>query len=314
MIDAVITWVDGSDPTHLEKRAVFHDPSAHPEATKETRFSNSGELRFCVLSLLCFCRSLRHIHVVTDGQYPWPISDILSSSSYEGQVRIVDHKEIFGEHADLLPVFSSRSIETMIHRIPGLHSKFIYLNDDIFIGRPVSETDFFEGDHPILRGTYTRIPSGFSRWLKSLRKPRPGYRLAQCEAARTVGNEARYFLLEHQPQPMRRETLSKYFSKQPSEVLRQQAAPRFRTIDQISPIGLACHLELAAGAPVCVPTDVGYIKPGRPTGSKLTQTMSELCSGGFFSFCAQSLDEMPDADREKVLAALNSYYKLESIV
>ena len=39
------------------------------------------------------------------------------------------------ELARALPTFNSQAIETMLHRIPGLRSPFIYLNDDFFIGQ-----------------------------------------------------------------------------------------------------------------------------------------------------------------------------------
>jgi UDP-N-acetylglucosamine-lysosomal-enzyme len=36
-----------------------------------------------------------------------------------------------------LPVFSSPSIESHLHRIPGLSDKFVYFNDDVMLGSDV---------------------------------------------------------------------------------------------------------------------------------------------------------------------------------
>ena len=164
MIDAVITWVDGADPAHRARRDRFADGSVHADAKSQTRFFSSGEVRFAVLSLLHFCPFVRHIHVVTDEQYPDILRSVLEDQE---KVRIVDHRDVFGEHADLLPVFSSRSIETMIHRIPGLAEHFLYLNDDIFVGRPMRPEDYFDGDVPILRAALRRFPNPMLQWLKS---------------------------------------------------------------------------------------------------------------------------------------------------
>jgi len=307
-MDAVVTWVDGADPSHKEKRALYATERTHPDATGATRFANLGELRFCILSLLRFCPFLNCIHIVTDGQNPTPIDDLLTDPEHRAKIRVVHHNEIFGDHADLLPVFSSRSIETMLHRIPNLCERFIYLNDDIFIGRLMTEADFFEEDLPVLQGRYKRFPSPFSQWLKSWKRPRPGYGSAQRDAARVLGKRDRYFLLEHQPQPMRRSTLAEYFAEHPT-FLREQITPRFRSSAQVSPLGLSCHLELAKGAPTKKVKDVGYVKPGRPTGSALSDTMKKLNQGAFASFCVQSLDMMSLHDREIILTGLRLYYE-----
>jgi UDP-N-acetylglucosamine-lysosomal-enzyme len=42
-----------------------------------------------------------------------------------------------------LPTFSSPSIESHLHRIPGLSDKFIYMNDDVMFGSDVWPDDFY---------------------------------------------------------------------------------------------------------------------------------------------------------------------------
>ena len=308
MIDAVITWVDGADPAHQARRLRHQGAGQHLSATAATRFASSGEIRFCVLSILRFCPFVGRIHIVTDDQYPAVLAPIAADPRWRDRIRIVDHREIYGEHADLLPVFSSRSIETMIHRIPGLAPRFIYLNDDIFIGRPLDETHFFEGDRAVLRGRMRRFPNPIvarlKRWVGG---DRPGYGAAQRAAARVAGAATHYLLAEHQPHPMHRDRLAAFYADDPA-ALRRQAGHRFRSAGQISPIGLSNHLEIAAGARVAPPLDVGYIRPGRPTGRELAAVMERLAAGGFASFCVQSLDLMPEADRALVLAGLDRYY------
>ncbi|MCK0168574.1 stealth family protein [Jannaschia sp. S6380] len=307
-IDAVITWVDGEDPAHRARRAAHGDAAAHPDAAAATRFASSGELRFAVLSLLRFCPFVRRIHVVTDSQHPVPLDPVLADPARAARIRVVDHAEAFGAHADLLPVFSSRSIETMIHRIPDLAERFLYLNDDIFVGRPMSEADYFDGDRPVLRGHLRRFPNPWLARLKRVvRGERPGYAAAQRAAARRVGRRDTYLLAEHQPHPMRRSTLAEFFADD-AQGLRAQAGHRFRSVAQVSPMGLASHLELAAGARVTPPLDIGYVRPGRPAGAALDAVLARFLDGAYASFCVQSLDAMSDRDRSAILAALEARY------
>lgn len=305
MIDAVITWVDGDDPIHKRKREAYLDDTAPVSSIQSTRFASSGEIRFAVQSLLQFCPFLRRIYVVTDDQHPSELDTILAAHS---NVRIVDHREAFGEHADLLPVFSSRSIETVVHRIPGLAEHFLYLNDDIFVGRKMKAEDFFDQGIPIIRGNFQRFPSKLTKWLKSkIRNTRPGYNAAQRDAASLVGYRKTYLLAEHQPHPMRRSTLERYYENREAE-LRAQISHRFRSADQVSPIGMSNHLEILAGARVERPLDVGYVRPNRPTGDALVEVMAKLQGNAFASFCVQSLDQMSQDDRQIVLAGLNAHY------
>lgn len=309
MIDAVVTWVDGADPAHHAKRLRHQgEAGVHQAATAPTRFAHSGEIRFCVLSLLRFCPFVERIHIVTDDQHPAVLDPILDDPRWRDRIAVVDHGAIYGEHADLLPVFSSRSIETMIHRIPGLAPRFIYLNDDIFVGRPLDESHFFDGDRAVLRGRMQPFPNPLvtrlKRWLK---RERPGYKTAQQAAARLTGRTSDYFLTEHQPHPMHRDRFATFYADDP-QALRRQAGHRFRSAEQVSPIGLSNHLEIEAGAVIAPPLDVGYIRPGRPTGAALARTMERLCANGYASFCVQSLDAMSEADRRCVLEGLERHY------
>ena len=309
MIDAVITWVDGDEPAHVAKRKLYQSElGVHPDATSATRFSSSGEIRFAVQSILRFCPFVGKIHIVTDNQYPEILRAISEDPKYRERIFIVDHRAIYREHADLLPVFSSRSIETMIHRTPGLSSRFIYFNDDIFVGRPLEETHFFDGERAVLRGRMRRFPnralSALKRWIG---RDRPGYAAAQRAAARLIGSTSHYFLTEHQPHPMHRDLLADFYAND-QEALRKQAGYRFRSSEQFSPIGLSNHLAITAGARVTPPLDVGYIRPGRPTGVELKKVLAQLKVGDFASFCVQSLDSMPEKDREVILNDLFDYY------
>ena len=65
-----------------------------------------------------------------DKQVP-PAIDPDSAERYN--VRLVDHREIFRGHKELLPTFNSLAIESMVWRIKGLAERFLYFNDDVML-------------------------------------------------------------------------------------------------------------------------------------------------------------------------------------
>ena len=131
-IDAVYTWVDGSDPAFQVVRRQYAG-TAEPEPVQRHR--NNGELRFSLRSLLRHAPWVQRIHILTNGQIPhW-----LDSS--HPRIHLVTHAEVFPDPR-CLPTFNSHAIEMCLHRIPGLSRHFLYLNDDFFLGRDVSPDDF----------------------------------------------------------------------------------------------------------------------------------------------------------------------------
>src|SRR5690606_8531700 len=107
------------------------------------RFSDGGELRYCVRSIRAYAPWIRRIHIVTDDQVPRYFNLL---SARRAGVRFVSHGEIFGGLELMRPVFNSRAIETFLWRIEGLADHFIFFNDDTFFCAPVKPTDFFTPD------------------------------------------------------------------------------------------------------------------------------------------------------------------------
>ncbi|WP_160330504.1 stealth family protein [Sphaerimonospora mesophila] len=144
-IDAVYTWVDGADPAWRARRdqalggmRAVRDGISEM-ATTEARFTSRDELRYSLRSLWTYAPWINRVWIVTDGQTPpW-----LDGS--HPMVTVVDHKEIFTDPS-VLPVFNSHAIETQLHHIEGLSEHFLYLNDDFFLGRPLSPRMFFEAN------------------------------------------------------------------------------------------------------------------------------------------------------------------------
>lgn len=135
-IDIVYTWVDSGDPRWMVKKAMFSEGNTFSSADNAYRYLSRDELKYSIRSVQKFAPWVRNIYIVTDEQAP----EWLRVSE---KVRVIDHREIFPD-AGVLPVFNSHAIESCLHRIPGLSEFFIYFNDDVFLGKPVQPTEFFD--------------------------------------------------------------------------------------------------------------------------------------------------------------------------
>ncbi|MFT4011862.1 MAG: Stealth CR1 domain-containing protein [Paracoccus sp. (in: a-proteobacteria)] len=307
-IDAVIAWVDGTDPAHAAKRALFaQDASAsYAEAVENTRFVESGEIYFCIASILKYAPFIQNIWLITDRQTPRLLGNfILDGLCEPGRIRVVDHQEIFSGYEDLLPTFNSRSIEAILWRIPGLSERFIYFNDDMMLLAALEESDFFDHEHIVFYADrmvqHDRLMKvRLRKLLRRLtgRKPRnrSSMQMASDISSRLVG-EYRYSLVpRHQPHPLR-VSIQRSFYGSRIDILRRQISYRFRNQDQFLPISLAYLLEMQAGNGPQHRQDhvLGYVDARQP--SAWLDFDRALASDAKF-LCLQSLDEGSRAFQE----------------
>ena len=146
-IDAVYTWVNGSDPVWLKEMLFYksqldskrNELSDSVDSFSQSRFRDNDELRYSLRSIEKFAPWIRKIFIVTNGQVPSWLD--LSNP----KVQIITHDQIF-QNKSQLPTFSSAAIELNLHRIPGISDYFIYFNDDVFLGQPVYPYDFYTLD------------------------------------------------------------------------------------------------------------------------------------------------------------------------
>jgi hypothetical protein len=121
-----------------------------------------GELRYSLRSLERFAPWVRQIFLVTDAQCPtWLKPD-------HPRLRLVDHREIFPNPGHL-PTFSSNAIECHLHRINGLSEFFLYFNDDCFLGKTLSATDFYQDGKALIPLTKRRNNQIFRKMLRYAR-------------------------------------------------------------------------------------------------------------------------------------------------
>ena len=234
-IDVVYTWVDGDDPEWDAARAAREGPDTRREVAGRARFRSRDELRHSLRSVHLFAPWVRHIHVVTAGQRPSWLAD------HPG-VTVVDHRDILP--ADALPTFNSQAIETSLHKIPGLAEHFVYVNDDVFLGRPVRPERFFSpggaaaafvGDAPI------GLPGSSDKpFLQAALNNR-----ALLEGA--FGVQATQ-VMGHSPHPHRVSVLNEIEARFPDAISRTAHAP-FRSVTDVSLLSnLAQHYGLITGS------------------------------------------------------------------
>jgi hypothetical protein len=314
-IDAVVLWVDGDDPAHRARLDAYLATLGRPRppAAAPTRFRSVGEVDYCVSALLRFAPFVRCVHVVTDRQRPalfdaaaaWP-------PALRERVRLVDHREIFTGFEDCWPTFNGRTIESLMHRIPGLAEQFVFLNDDFLLVRPLQPQDWFVDGRPVLRGRWEPAPErrlarrlrrAWSAWSgRSLRERAPSHRDAQARSAAAAGFRDRYWQFEHHPHPLRRSTLEAWYAAHPQRH-RANVEPRLRSDTQLLPPVLAGHLEIAAGAALLSDDPrLVYVKAASHSPSRIRSALARAAQDPRVLYlCVQSLDDAPPAVQREVL-------------
>jgi len=326
-IDAVILWVDGSDRALAEKRARYlaleKTADAHPGA-QPFRFASSGEIRYCIISILTFARFIRNIYVVTDGQDPSLYEEIKSRfPDKAGCLKIIDHMEIFRDYEQHLPTFNSSSIHSMIWRIKGLSERFVYFNDDEILIRELREEDWFIGDRPVLMGRWllppyrryaiSKLKVLINRHLRNNKdyRPRISFYIRQWKSASLPGFRRRYFFHDHSPHPFNKKTLEEYFTAHPG-VLEKTISYRFRDPDQVLVSSLAYHLEILKGNRNFRKIRLGYFHPWYPDW-RLYKRIRRCGNDTRIKFiCVQNIEMLSQPVRKKIVSFINSVLNLKA--
>lgn len=250
-VDAVYSWVDGSDPHWRSRyRAAHHRHGIlNAQAANDDHYLDHDELRYSLRSLHLYAPWLRHIYLVTDGQVPrW--MDVPQPG-----LTVLSHRELFGDHATL-PTFNSNAIESVLHQIPGLAEHFLYFNDDVFLGRPVLPGTFF---HP--NGLTKFFPSRVAQ----IDLGDPAYSDAPVTAAAKNNRRviARRFgrvitqKMKHTPHPLRRSVLAEICAAA-SEELAETRRHQFRHPGDLS-IASALHHHWSYLRGTAVPGRIRYL-------------------------------------------------------
>lgn len=135
-VDVVFTWCKQTPEWNAERMQHFTSTSTRePRGRNPLTCENEDdcEIHYAVKSVQRFMPWVNKIWIVT--QRP-------QNPRIPGTV-VVHHDEIVNDPS-ILPTFNSHSIESFLHKIPGLAEHFIYFNDDCFVGRPVPKSLFYD--------------------------------------------------------------------------------------------------------------------------------------------------------------------------
>ncbi|MEJ3405146.1 stealth family protein [Rathayibacter sp. YIM 133350] len=223
-IDMVFSWVDGSSAEFLRERAKRMQAYVVGEGDdSEARYRQINELKYALRSVYMFAPWVRTIYIVTDSPAPEWLAE-------HPRVRIMRSEEFFAD-PEVLPTHNSHAVESQLHHIPGIAEHFLYSNDDMFFGRPVTPdlffspggiTKFVEASTRIGLGESDPTRSGFenaARVNRALLKDRFG--------AVTTRH------LEHCAAPLRVSVMNELEQEFAPEFART-AASRFRSASDIS--------------------------------------------------------------------------------
>ena len=241
-IDAVITWVDGSDKEYKKKIEKHLSTSTN----YKKQYLQANEIEYCVKSILRFAPFVRRIFIVTDNQKP--SFKGLENLIVRNKVKIVDHKEIFKGYEKYLPTFNIRSIDAMLHRVEGLSETFVYFNDDVFLINNIREEDWFVKNKGVLMGKWTKSYSTnplkvLSGKFKKIFGLRPSFNASQSKAANITGFKKEYFRSYHTARPQIKSLIKEFYRKNPESLI-DQIKYRFRSYNQFMPYSLCWHLMI----------------------------------------------------------------------
>jgi glycosyltransferase involved in cell wall biosynthesis len=218
-IDVVYTWVDGSDPQWRERRDRRHRhvDGVYADGAGDERFRDLEELRYSLRSLHAHAPWVNHIWLVTDDQTPaW------LDASAPG-LTVVSHRDIFRDPSHL-PTFNSHSIEANLHHIEGLSNHFLYLNDDVLLGREVPPQKFFTANGSTVHHL-SPVPLGWD--TDADQSPHVVGAIAARELIRRRFGRSIQQRLLHTPHPLRRDVLDE-MEVELADTFRASSAEPFR--------------------------------------------------------------------------------------
>lgn len=239
MTDVVIAWVNGDDPAHKRKKNQFltgKREADFDDVAGAARYSFTGEIYYCVASLLRYASWINKIYIVTDEQNPH-VDEFVAHNFPENRipVELIDHKVLFSGYEQYLPTFNSLAISTMLWRIPGLSDNFLYFNDDVFLAAPAEKNMWFDGDKTIIYAErFPAIWARIARWAKRAGRKHKvfGHKDPMLNSA-DILNSSYFYLFPHAPVPMRRSWYEKFYAEHPS-LLDHNIRHRFREPSQFS--------------------------------------------------------------------------------
>lgn len=156
-VDFVVTWVNSDDPewrTRRDAARLAHGLPISEGGASEVRHREWGLFRYWFRSVERYCPWVRRIHVVLAGDAPsWLDTE-------HPKLNLIPDQTLLGHDID---VFNSHAVESRLPHIDGLSEKFVYFNDDFYIGQPLTPDYFFPGGLPYGVNVPTILADGDDR-------------------------------------------------------------------------------------------------------------------------------------------------------
>ena len=311
-IDVVYTWVDDSDPVWSAGRDAFRREldgghadggSLHEQAANDSRFTSRDELKYSLRSIHQYAPWVRDIYLVTAGQVPaWLNTD------FPG-IRVVDHREIFADPY-ALPTFNSHAIESQLHHIQDLSEHFLYLNDDVFFGRPVQPGHFFH-------------PNGLTKFFQSKALIPSGRASTEDLPVNAAGKNSRGLIaqhfgtvisqkMKHTPHALRRSILAE-IEQVYDKAHRVTQHSRFRSPSDV-PIASSLHHYYAYHSARATVGDIRYVYVDLADDLAERRLNNLLARRNFDTFCMNDTVTAadPEAQNRMVETFLEAYFPVLS--
>jgi hypothetical protein len=236
-VDLVYTWVDDSWPGYLDVLRA-HARSAHDLNPNRTR-DNLELMRYSLRSVAQHAPWIRNVHLLTcRPQIPrW-------LDTRHPALRVTHHDQIMDKA--ILPTFNSFAIITHLHKLPDLSDRFIYMEDDMLLGAPVTLKDFTDEEWRIR--IYPRIGLSPAADTRDSSKQSP-WNLCVARANHLLDQHygrARRRTVNHMPLMIDRSLWADMLAEWPA-VVKQTRQSRFRATGGIAPEYLYPHYARAKG-------------------------------------------------------------------
>lgn len=224
-IDIVFSWVDGSSAEYQRQRAAQMASYVVGDGDdNEARYRQIDELKYALRSVHMFAPWVRNIYIATDS----PVPSWLDAE--HPRIQVMRSEDFFAD-TSTLPTHNSHAVEAQLHHIPGISQHFLYSNDDMFFGRPISPDVFFSPG-----GITKFIEAGTRIGLGESDPARSGFENAARVNRRLLWERfgavtTRH--LEHCAAPLRVDVLQE-MEREFADEFRRTAASPFRSATDIS--------------------------------------------------------------------------------
>lgn len=300
-VDMVFSWVDGSSSEFQRQRAARMKGYVVGDGDDNAaRYRQVDELRYALRSVHMYAPWVRRIFIATDSPTPEWLAD-------HPKVTIVRSEEFFADPS-VLPTHNSHAVEAQLHRIPGLAEHFLYSNDDMFFGRPVTPELFFSGG-----GVSRFVESGVRIGSGPAHIDRSGHdnglRVNRALLKERFGRVITLDL-EHCATPLRR-SVAFELEEEFADDYARTAASRFRSATDISVTNsLYHHYALATGrAVITTEPRTRYVQTTQLDSLRTMERLVSRRDTDMFCLNDGSVPEIPEEVRVPALrACLERYF------